>query len=103
MFEEQVSHFAELEKLPYLEDKLNYVAKQIGLEFDPTGSMTVDRIFDTYLSLREEIREFRKLENDHWNEAVKGAKEYFLATQGDYYVSYEDLSKMTLQEICDKL
>ena len=93
-----------LEKLPYIEEKIDYVAKQIGLSHDSTGIfMTLDRIFAAYLSFREQILEYRKLENDHWNEAVKGAREHFLATQGDYFVSYEDLSKMTLQELCEKL
>lgn len=100
----KVSHMEALEKLPYIEEKIDYVAKQIGLSHDSTGIfMTLDRILATYLDLRNEIAEFRKQETDHWNEAYKGAKEYFLATQGDYFVSYEDLSKMTLQEICEKL
>lgn len=107
----KVSHMEALEKLPYIEEKIDYVAKQIGLSHDSTGIfMTLDRILatyldlrTTYLDLRNEIAEFRKQETDHWNEAYKGAKEYFLATQGDYFVSYEDLSKMTLQEICEKL
>ena len=100
----KVSHMEALEKLPYIEEKIDYVAKQIGLSHDSTGIfMTLDRILATYLDLRNEIADFRKRETDHWNEAYKGAKEYFLATQGDYFVSYEDLSKMTLQEICEKL
>lgn len=103
LINQKVSHIEVLEKLPYIEEKLDYVAKQIGLKFDPTGIMTLDRILVAYLDLRKQLFELRKRETDHWNEAYKGAREYFLATQGDYFVSYEELSKMTLKEICEKL
>lgn len=100
MDNEKVSHMEALEKLPYLEEKLAYVAKQcqIGIEF-----IDVDCIFAAYLDLRDQVFDFRRLESEHWNEAYKGAREYFLATQGDYFVSYEELSKMTLKEVCEKL
>lgn len=104
MSEEKVNHLKVLEKLSSLEDKINYVAKQIGLDYDSTGIfMTLDRILSTYLDLRNQIFDFRQRENEHWNEAYIGAREYFLKTQGDYFVSYEELSKMTLQEICEKI
>jgi hypothetical protein len=103
MSEEKVNHLKVLEKLSSLEDKINYVAKQIGLDYDPSGIISLDRILSTYLDLRNQIFDFRQRENEHWNEAYIGAREYFLKTQGDYFVSYEELSKMTLQEICEKI
>lgn len=92
------NHLAELKKLFSLEEKLNYVGDQVGIEFPD-----IDQILAAYLRVREQNKEFQRLENEHWNEAVKRAREYFTATQGDYFVSYEELSKMTLQEICEKL
>lgn len=103
MSEEKVNHLKVLEKLSSLEDKINYVAKQIGLDYDPSGIISLYRILYTYLDLRNQIFDFRQRENEHWNEAYIGAREYFLKTQGDYFVSYEELSKMTLQEICEKI
>ena len=92
------NHFAELKKLFSLEEKLNYVGDQVGVEFPD-----IDQILAAYLRVREQNKEFQRLENEHWNEAVQEGRKYFLATQGDYFVSYEELSKMTLQEICEKL
>lgn len=92
------NHLAELKKLSSLEEKLNYVGHQVGVEFPD-----MDQIFAAYLGVREQNKEFQKLENEHWNETAKRARAHFLAIQGDYFVSYEDLSRMTLQEICEKL
>lgn len=103
MVEELIDHYEALKNLHSLDEKLKYVTNQIGMDFDPTGRMTVDTIFAAYLSVREQNRALIEAENDHWNDAVKGAREYFIATQGDYFVSYDDLSKMTLKEISAKL
>ena len=93
-----VNHFSNLQEIPYLEDKLNYVGNQIGIH-----DVNLDHILTAYLNLRQENQELRKRENELWNETIKGAKEYFEKTQEDHFISYDRLRNMTLSEILKEL
>lgn len=92
------NHYSNLIDLPYLEDKLDYVGKQIGMQ-----DVNLDHILTAYLNLRQENQELRKRESELWNETIKGAKEYFEKTQEDYFISYDRLRNMTLSEILKEL
>lgn len=92
------NHYSNLIDLPYLEDKLDYVGKQIGMQ-----DVNLDHILTAYLNLRQENQELRKRESEQWNETIKGAKEYFEKTQEDYFISYDRLRNMTLSEILKEL
>lgn len=93
-----VNHFSNLQEIPYLEDKLNYVGNQIGIH-----DVDIDHILTAYLNLRQENKELRKHESEQWNETIKAAKEYFEKTQEDYFISYDRLRNMTLSEIAKEL
>jgi len=92
------NHYSNLIDLPYLEDKLDYIGKQIGMH-----DVNLDHILTSYLNLRQENQELRKRESELWNETIKGAKEYFEKTQEDYFISYDRLRNMTLSEIVKEL
>lgn len=92
------NHYSNLIDLPYLEDKLDYVGKQIGIQ-----DVNLDHILTSYLNLRQENRELRKRESKLWNETIKDAKEYFEKTQEDYFISYDRLRNMTLSELVKEL
>ena len=92
------NHYSNLIDLPYLEDKLDYIGKQIGMQ-----DVNLDHILTAYLNLRQENQELRKRESELWNETIKGAKEYFEKTQEDYFISYDRLRNMTLSEIVKEL
>lgn len=92
------NHYSNLIDLPYLEDKLDYVGKQIGMQ-----DVNLDHVLTSYLNLRQENQELRKRESKLWNETIKGAKEYFEKTQEDYFISYDRLRNMTLSEILKEL
>ena len=92
------NHYSNLIDLPYLEDKLDYIGKQIGLH-----DVNLNHILTAYLNLRQENQELRKRESELWNETIKGAKEYFEKTQEDYFISYDRLRNMTLSEIVKEL
>ena len=92
------NHYSNLIDLPYLEDKLDYIGKQIGMH-----DVNLDHILTSYLNLRQENQELRKRESELWNETIKGAKEYFEKTQEDYFISYDRLRNMTLSEILKEL
>lgn len=92
------NHYSNLIDLPYLEDKLDYIGKQIGMQ-----DVNLDHILTAYLNLRQENQELRKRESELWNETIKGAKEYFEKTQEDYFISYDRLRNMTLSEILKEL
>ena len=93
-----VNHFSNLQEIPYLEDKLNYVGNQIGIH-----DVDIDHILTAYLNLRQENQELRKRESEQWNELIKEAKEFFQKTQGEHFISFEKLKKMTLLEIAKEL
>ena len=93
-----IDHFNNLQFLETLEDKLNYISSHIGLK-----NVDLDSIFASYLNLRQENRELRKVESEHWNEARKGAIEHFKLAQDHYFISLEELSKMTIPEICERI
>lgn len=92
------NHYSNLIDLPYLEDKLDYVGKQIGMQ-----DVNLDHVLTSYLNLRQENQELRKRESKLWNETIKDAKEYFEKTQEDYFISYDRLRNMTLSEILKEL
>jgi hypothetical protein len=94
------NHLSNLKKLSTLEEKILYVATEIGIspkdiEFNYTD---INVILASYLNIREDFIDLLEEKKSAWVKTIEQAKEEYVK---ENYISYEKLSTMTLKEIAE--
>lgn len=78
-----------------------YSKEILGSIYNPSNNLSVARLIDSHRILRERIKEWQK---DHRNGYKKGyvaGYEWGVKNVADNTIQYEDLRKMTIQELAN--
>lgn len=81
----------------YYEDHLTYVANQIGC------SITMEQLVSSYLKIRNDKSILLDEKNTNWQKEKTHARNHFIKNLPSETLTYDQLRKMTINEIIELL